>query len=448
MEPAINKRIIFNNIFIEKENNILLMNMISFRRRFISKDELNQLKKTMQKINAKEGLTEEDSLYFKLIEEKQILDENIIMKTDEFEKRRCHIKENKIINAKFDITYKCNMNCNYCYERSFKNKKETMSENDVDKIKEFIKKYNNDDELGLKSVSINGGEPLLKENLKVINKILSSINAPKVKLYTNGINILKFKDEIDFSKFTDIQVSLDGDDDIISQISNKRLYVFKDIVQGIEYLMQFDNKIMIACLFVPGISSRIVEFVKKLKETKIFKSREDIKIIIDIPFKPGKDGIDHEFFSLDEYIRLREIIKGNNLQNYVQLSPFANISRLAWYLNRKINLQVERKVCICSSERGFSFAFGPKGNVYWCQCQGQDSSVIANYYTNKINLNTFNELINRNVFSVPECKVCVMRYFCGAGCPMSLLADKKNKNRPSCGELCNGEIINRLEELL
>ena len=71
------------------------------------------------------------------------------------------------------ITYKCNMHCTYCYQQNDKTlEKKLISDETLDKILSIIAQYMEANPNKTVRLGLFGGEPLLIENEKVIDKIL------------------------------------------------------------------------------------------------------------------------------------------------------------------------------------------------------------------------------------------------------------------------------------
>ena len=87
------------------------------------------------------------------------------------------------------ITYKCNMHCTYCYQQNDKTlEKKLISDETLDKILSIIAQYMEANPNKTVRLGLFGGEPLLIENEKVIDKILQFCKEHKttVHITTNG----------------------------------------------------------------------------------------------------------------------------------------------------------------------------------------------------------------------------------------------------------------------
>ncbi|MCM8786467.1 MAG: radical SAM protein, partial [Candidatus Omnitrophica bacterium] len=108
-----------------------------------------------------------------------------------------HIKSislKKIIFAQFDLTYKCDYSCNYCYTICFNKEKYLKKELDTNKIKAILDKLYNE---GILWLTFSGGDPLTRSDFLEIYKY-SKEKGFLISILTNGYRIdLKL---IDFFK--------------------------------------------------------------------------------------------------------------------------------------------------------------------------------------------------------------------------------------------------------
>ncbi len=121
----------------------------------------------------------------------------------------------------WNITYRCNLQCIYC--GSWQNKSEELDTKDIFAI---IEEFSN---LGGKFIKFSGGEPLLREDLSEIIDFCKKKNL-FVLLNSNGVLIKK-----DFKKIKDadeIQLSLDGPEEIHDFIRGKGIY--EKVIEAID----------------------------------------------------------------------------------------------------------------------------------------------------------------------------------------------------------------------
>jgi molybdenum cofactor biosynthesis enzyme MoaA len=87
------------------------------------------------------------------------------------------------------VTYRCNQNCEFCFNNIFDDKVDykTKEKLDIGVIQKFVK------DNGVKIIYISGGEPTVYENIKDFTYEMSKLG--KVFYFTNGLLLDKFKDE-------------------------------------------------------------------------------------------------------------------------------------------------------------------------------------------------------------------------------------------------------------
>lgn len=139
---------LFNNLLINKESKKyppFLLNLLSGRRRLLSKSEFPVVCSMIKKSDIKEFNLVETEFYEKLNREKQFL-------TDE---KRKNI-ETKMLNTHnfkgfvtndfrftIQISQDCNMSCPYCFEKAYRHKKNKMTKEHIDAIYDFYQYYGN-----------------------------------------------------------------------------------------------------------------------------------------------------------------------------------------------------------------------------------------------------------------------------------------------------------------
>lgn len=84
----------------------------------------------------------------------------------------------------FHITYKCNLSCKMCFNPEW-NKCEAYEEEPLStkRIKELIDEF---ESIGVKSITLTGGEPLIRKDIKEIIEYASSKKGLKKSIQTNG----------------------------------------------------------------------------------------------------------------------------------------------------------------------------------------------------------------------------------------------------------------------
>lgn len=215
----------------------------------------------------------------------------------------------------FDITQRCNGNCIYCFTNSVNSKKDINTEISVEEIIKTIKELN---KINIKKVSFGGGEPFLKDIVKIIE---NSPDDTKISITTNG-SILN-DDILDtLKKYENVKltISLDTLNQETSNKIRKNLDVNK-IIKNILKIMR-EEELKDRLSIRTTVSSYnykdvfdIIEFCNnneisnlKINSTNEFgRAKENIEVILD--FK--------EFMNLLDNIII--YCKKNNIYTNVEL---------------------------------------------------------------------------------------------------------------------------------
>lgn len=122
-----------------------------------------------------------------------------------------------------NVTNRCNLKCGYCYGEYYKSKEKDFT------TKEVLKLVDDLAELGTRSITLAGGEPLIRKD---IGQIISHIKKKKIEcgMNTNGIlipNKLKELEKIDM-----VTISLDGLEE--ANDKNRGRGSFRKIMSGLD----------------------------------------------------------------------------------------------------------------------------------------------------------------------------------------------------------------------
>lgn len=158
--------------------------------------------------------------------------------------------------AHLELTSRCNLKCEYCYQKT--QKYQDLSTSKWKKVIDTLNLH------GIHQITFGGGEPLLRDDIFELADYCNAFNIP-VCITTNGLLVEKYGRK-DFKKFRQVNVSYHGVDieEPISQLS------YYDVPRAInylvieEYLSAFDD---------------LVHYAKKYDATLLFlscKGRTDI----------------------------------------------------------------------------------------------------------------------------------------------------------------------------
>jgi SynChlorMet cassette radical SAM/SPASM protein ScmF len=160
----------------------------------------------------------------------------------------------------------CNLNCSHCWINPEYQKEGTTSSLHLDPA--LIKKaLTQGKPLGLSSVKLTGGEPLLNPRIKEIIELISS-EGMSIIIETNGTLVdkamAKFLKETE--KFQFISVSLDGADAEIHEELRRVEGSFDKAVQGIKNLVEVGIKPQMICTLHRNNVAQIKDVVELAKD--------------------------------------------------------------------------------------------------------------------------------------------------------------------------------------
>lgn len=127
------------------------------------------------------------------------------------------------IMVSLGITNKCNIKCIFCYAMDFEN---ASIDYPTEKIFKYIDQFT---ELGTRIFLLQGGEPLLRKDLKEIITYIKKKNR-YCRISTNGMLVAKKIDSL--VDIDQISFSLDGNEEIVTKTRGKGVY--EKVIEGME----------------------------------------------------------------------------------------------------------------------------------------------------------------------------------------------------------------------
>jgi len=311
---------------------------------------------------------------------------------------------NSFQSLAIEITKKCNLRCAHCYLSAGDTVDEELT---IDEIKGLIKSAK---ELGARSVSIGGGEPLMRPDYIAIIKYALSQDL-MVALGTNG-TLIDEKIAESLSKLPiKIQISFDGaNKETHDSIRGKGSYDMA--IRGLDMLIKRSMCKDIVIAFTP--MSVNVEDVTKIIEFALGKG---IPVIQFPPLSSSgraKANWDELRLSDDKRLWFWDFISKRSKELKGKLDLLAECFSL------DINNPGNPYRCSIGSQ----LRIAPNGDVYPCQC----FHFGAEYCIGNIKEQNLDEIVNseklreiiKNCFVRPlkidSCMECKWINFCGAGC--------------------------------
>ncbi|MEM2919080.1 MAG: radical SAM protein [Candidatus Altiarchaeota archaeon] len=317
-------------------------------------------------------------------------------------------------------TYKCNLECLYCYNS--KERKKYLCRNNYTELtlKEYKRLLIDAKEIGVRTLIFTGGEPLVREDLFSIAEFSKSLGFYN-SLITNGTLVSPQNAKTLCSLFDNISISIDS----YKEIENDEMRgkgTFEKAIKAIKILKNLNGNV--SCLGVAhkgnidslldswdyfvrelGCNSFLPQFlIPNNKNSTTFLSNKNMKMLI------------------KKYGMIRSKINRLNGINQIGL----------------------RNSCgMCSGE----IAIGADGSVFPCQsllkeefCGGNVRQMpLKNILRESL---VFKELRNLSVENLEGCSKCEFKYLCGGGCRAvyyGVFKDLKKTFKLFCS--CNKRII-------
>lgn len=438
------------------ENEMIMINLINGATDIIEKDiYINIINNEFDNINdeivncmlERKYLFKNESEYNKFIEQ---LDN----KLEELEKKATP-------NFLVVPSYACNLSCIYCYEQTYMIKGTTdidpiqmvdLQFDRIDKIMEVYEnkygKTNNDIR-----ITIMGGEPLLRCNLKTISYIFEQTKKRNytIDIVSNGVDLNHYIDL--FNKYKDIlnhiQITVDG----IKEIHDKRR-IFHDGRGSFELIMNniklaIENNIVIV-LRVNVDSTNINELSKLanllVKEYNYDKNLKPYLYLLQDGGCSGEQNIMNEKIGIETIFKLEE----ENPNMKIFRKKFHPENFIESIFNDEPYQPVLRH---CGAAKN-QFILDCKSNVYkcWHGIGNNDYRVGTFYPKYELDDKKINNWFNRSVKTITKCKDCKYRYICGTGCPAAkhMSDDNMDVTGPSCvnyDELIKTIILEKMKNI-
>ncbi|MCL2222698.1 MAG: radical SAM protein [Oscillospiraceae bacterium] len=163
-----------------------------------------------------------------------------------------------------NISNVCNLRCFYCYDEEYISttaKEEHITLSEIELIAEDCV------ELGLPAIAITGGEPLLNKNWFEIGKIFSDADI-LVSYSTNGTLLNKVEIEKLGKINASLQISLDGNDEIMEFIS-KGKKIYTRTLANLKVLQSQGVDVLLNCVVGKHNFSFLDEFIHELDQRKL-----------------------------------------------------------------------------------------------------------------------------------------------------------------------------------
>ena len=428
------------------ENNTLILNTLTKARDIVDNMAMDTINKV---INSEKDINNIDEELFTSLKKR-----GYILNSKDDEKnmlKKYQAMRGKIINSLVDInswticpSTECNLRCPYCYEEQFQHiSSNRMTSKQLSVIFDYIlnqkSKKSNKPET---SISIFGGEPLLKENYEMVEKILKF--AKKHNFFagipTNGttlnaayLNLVsRYRDNL-----IGLQITLDGDK---IEHDKKRIYSNRDgtfdiICSNIDMILK--NNIQLSIRI--NIDKKNVQRLGLLKELfyKQGWSQNPYFFVYAAPvriYSKNKIAIDDS--------EMLDILVENNWYNdsFISKIDSSVLDCVQNFLDDPEKGESLRlwNISYCSATYCSHYCFTPNGIITTClRGAGKESYMVGTFDENsvKIDKSKLSMWKNRDPFTMEKCRDCKFILLCGGGCAKSSIMKHGDINCGVCNDI-------------
>ena len=307
-------------------------------------------------------------------------------------------RHEKINTVYLMVTRKCNMNCDFCAisaNDKMHPEKEFRLEDIENKVIPFFQKNTPH------KMIITGGEPLIKEKIVDILKVLRrGIDCP-ITLQSNGLivttelieEVKNCVNEIDFS----------------TKHMFENLEKEKQLIEHIEICKQAGIKVLLSFIY------------EKTNEADLYK-------MIDIAAKYSTDVLFNIVSSVGRATENSKIL--TDVEHIDMNLKIAKYLLIQGYENTKMANGFHQRIQVRNSCGGYGkvMAVYPEGDIYMCQCMEKEQVRMGNILSDESELimNKLEKLLHKieikKLFCVEYkdiCRECDYRYICGGRCTAS-----------------------------
>ena len=362
------------------------------------------------------------------------------------------------VNTNFTIcpSMGCNLRCTYCFETNSQHINfDLLSDEQLEGIfkyihgvmKSFKELYDKADEEQKKeimkirpSISLFGGEPLLKSNYEIVSRVLefASNNDVLVHIITNGTTIEFYGSLLEkYSKMLNIQITLDGDKDTHDKrrIRADGSGTFDEICKSVNKILELKIRVNLRI----NLDKDNLNNLRNLQE--VFEENNWLNNELFLPYvSPVQDFCGQSEGVLKEH-ELLAYLYDNNYYGSEDSFVKAVVAPVIGYLEKFFDPNVKVKpwkMDFCEATSGKNFCFSPDGKISTCLTYvGKGNHTIGTFDQEglKIDEDAFKLWMQRSIFRMDKCRDCKFALLCGGGCPVAALEQNKNIDCPICSDI-------------
>lgn len=337
------------------------------------------------------------------------------------------------------LTYNCNFECQYCFERHIPERycQWTMPKESVDKIFAISNELNREYEF---TIRLSGGEPLLLENMEIVTHVLEQAQkyGYQVKITSNGYTLTEYATLLNryASLIKSVTVTIDGMTPLQSKRRRLRSgdpYSVEKIITGIKLISDQIQVIVNTTVDTENLDdfAQTLAFIKnELIDTNLTSTvRIAPASAYQTHYSPEMDAN----FLHELPARIQAITKHWSMQDRAKLDIFARGCKRVSEILKTAFACSARPIYPLFGCSPRDLTFDPYGSIYLCDLfLGNEEGKIGQYLPELSFTDHYTNLRNRSVFTLEKCQNCKYIFLCGAGCTYDAFCQTGDPLRENC----------------
>ena len=317
----------------------------------------------------------------------------------------------------FVVTYNCNFRCPYCFEDGLHSKKTVFTKAMTDKAYRAIEEIVPVKEQRPKSITLYGGEPLLKENKEALSYLIykGKEQGFHFSAVTNGYDLDAYSDLLSPETFTHLQITIDG---VKSRHDQRRIHhegypTFDKIVSNIGIVLQ---KGIVVSVRINTDRDNINDLkeLQALFEQLHYTDNPNFTMHSSLLRNYADDEKEtYKFFTQKEFLQAYD-----KLQMKYECQDYGAYKRI--YNAIKYCKPLSLRSTFCGAQTS-SYVLDPFGKIYTCwETVNQPTHCIGDYAQGdsiRWNEDVIKFWRKSHVIENPTCARCKYALLCGSGCP-------------------------------
>lgn len=296
------------------------------------------------------------------------------------------------------LTYKCNLNCKFCYAGS----QNTLKELNTEEMKEILKKIRNQAKVPF--VSFTGGEPLLRKDIFELISYAEKIDL-RTNLITNGTLINKrLAEKLKKAGLESAQVSLEGPEKVHDELTGIK-GSFEKTIKGIENLKEHGIRIHTNTTLNRVNIPHVFELINIIKSLGLDKF--SMNLVIPCGSADKYKDIWVKYSEIGEVIKKIKDYSNKKGLKFIWYSP------LPFCVFNPVKESLGGKGC--AALKGL-LSIDPEGNIIPCSSFYEPVGNLLKENFEKIWFSPKSGFYRKREFADEECKKCELFEKCTGAC--------------------------------